>query len=211
MQPHGIQLIEQPHRPLGVRHQRRFGDLELEGSRGDAVPAEYRAATQDEACLAQLLQRQVQGDAARIAAFGLHVAVVHADPVQHPLADVENEVGLLGERNELRGRYVAVAGKAPAQQGLRADDPAVAQIDFRLVADHQLVALERATQLALEHQPLDGRGVHLRGIERESVSTVLLRVVHGRIRVADEVDDVFGVARAERDANARGEEHFVLI
>ena len=141
----------------------------------------------------------------------LHLAVVEAHPVQHPLADVEDEVGLLGQRDELRGRDVAVPGQAPAQQRLGADDPAVAQVDLGLVLDHQLVALERAAQLALEHQPLDRGGVHLRGVEGEGVAAVLLGVVHGRIGVADQVDDVLGVARAEGDADARGQEHLVLV
>ena len=141
----------------------------------------------------------------------LHRAVVHAHPVQHPLADVEDQVGLLGERNELRGRNVAVARQAPAQQRLGADDAPVAQVHLGLVVDHQLVALQRAAQLALEHQPLDRRGVHLRGVEGEGIAAVLLGVVHRRIGVADQVDDVLRIARAEGDADAGGEEHLVLV
>src|SRR5579862_3312165 len=116
------------------------------------MAAEHRAATQDEARLAQLLERQVEGDATRISALALHVAVVHAYAVQHPLADVEDEVGLLGERDELRRRDVAVPRKPPAQQRLGADDLAVAQIHFRLIADLELIALERAAQLRSEER-----------------------------------------------------------
>ena len=65
VQAHRIQLIEQPHGALGIRHQRGLGDLELEGGGRDAVAAEHRAAAQDEARLAQLLERQVERDAAR--------------------------------------------------------------------------------------------------------------------------------------------------
>ena len=137
--------------------------------------------------------------------------VVHANPVQHPLADLENEVRLLRERNELRRRNVAVSGQPPAQQRFGADDAAVAQVDLRLVLDDELVALQRAAQLALQHEPLDGGGIHLGRVEREGVAAVLLRVVHRRIRVADEVDDVLGVARAQRYADARRQKDFVLV
>ena len=85
------------------------------------------------------------------------------------------------------------------------------QVDLGLVADLQLVAFQRAPQFALQHQPLDRGGVHLRGVEGEGVAAVLLRVVHRRVRVADQVDDVLGIARAEGDADARGEEHLVLV
>ncbi len=51
-------------------------------------------------------------------------------------------------------------GQAPAQQRLGADHAAVAQIDLGLIQDHQFVALQRAPQLALQHQPFDRRGIH---------------------------------------------------
>ena len=156
-------------------------------------------------------KRQVERYAPGVPALGLHLAVVQAHAVQHPFADVQDEVGFLGERNEMRGRDVAVPGQPPAQQGLGADDAAVAQVDFRLVADIELVALQRAAQLALQHQPLDRRGVHLRGVEGEGVAAVLLGVVHGRVGVADDVDDVFRVARAEGDADAGRQEDLVLV
>jgi hypothetical protein len=66
---------------------------------------------------------------------------------KHPLADIEDEVRLLGERDELRRRDIAVPGQAPAQQRLGADDAAVAQINFWLVADHELVALDARRSL----------------------------------------------------------------
>ncbi len=109
------------------------------------------------------------------------------------------------------GRNVAVPGQPPAQQRLGADDAAVAQVDLRLVVDHELVALDRAPQLALEHQPLDRRRVHLLRIEGEGIAAVLLRVIHGGIGIADQVDDIVGIARAEGDADTHGQEHFLLV
>src|SRR5205814_10576816 len=111
----------------------------------------------------------------------------------------------------MRGRNVAVPRQPPAQQRLGADDTAVAQVDLGLVADLQLIALQRAPQFALQHQPLDRGGVHFRGVEGEGVAAVLLGVVHRRVGVADQVDDVLGIARAESDTDARGEEYLVLV
>ena len=136
--------------------------------------------------------------------------VVAAHLVQHPRADVEDEARFLRERDELRRGDVAVTRQAPAQQRLGADDLAARQVDLGLVADEELVAVERASQLALEHEPLDGGGVHLGRVVHVTVTAGALGVVHRRVRVADQVDDVVGVLRAGRDADARRDLHLVV-
>ncbi len=141
----------------------------------------------------------------------LPALVVAHDPLQHPLADFLDQVRLFRERDELRRRDVAVPRQAPADQRLAADHAPVAQVHLGLVQDHELVALDRAPQLGLQHQPLDRRGAHLRREEAVAVAAVLLGVVHRRVRVADQVDDVVGVARAQRDADAAGDVELVLV
>ena len=59
------------------------------------------------------------------------------------------------------GGIVAVSRQPPAQQCLGAGHLAGREVDLRLVMQRALVALERA-QLALQHQPLDRCGIHLR-------------------------------------------------
>ena len=98
------------------------------------------------------------------------------------------------------GRDVAVTRQAPAQQRLGADDFAAREVDLGLVAHEELVAVERAPQLALQHQPLDGGGVHFRRVEALAVTAGALGVVHRGVGVADQVDDVVGVLGAGRDA-----------
>ena len=75
----------------------------------------------------------------------------------------------------------------------------------------ELVALDGAPQLCLQHEPLDRRRAHLRREEAVAVAAVLLGVVHRRVRVADQVDDVVGVARAQGDADAAGDVELVLV
>ena len=91
------------------------------------------------------------------------------------------------------------------------DHAAVAQIHLGLVQDHQLVALQSAAQLALQHQPLDRRRIHLRHVECAGVAAVLLRVIHRRIGVADQVDHVLRIVRADRDADAGGQIDLLLV
>ena len=62
------QFIEHADGALGIGHQRGFGDLQFQLLGRDAVAGEHGLAVEDEAGLAQLLQRQVQRDATRRAA-----------------------------------------------------------------------------------------------------------------------------------------------
>ena len=175
------------------------------------MAAEYGAAAQNETGLSQLLQRQIERDTAGGAHIGQKIAVIQANAIQHPFAHVENQVGFFGERNELRGRNIAVARQTPAQQGFSAYNLAGADVDFWLIPDNQFVALQCTAQFALHHQPLDRCSVHFRRVESESIATVLLGVVHRSVGIANQVDDVFGVAGTESDTDAAGQKHFLLI
>jgi hypothetical protein len=86
------------------------------------------AAAGDEARLLELRSDRLMAMRPGCGTVFCQLAVVRAHAVQHPLADVHDQAGLLGERNELRGRDVAVPRQAPAQQRLGADHAAVAQI-----------------------------------------------------------------------------------
>ncbi len=210
MHTHRAQFVEQGQRPLGIHHQGGLRDLELHPARRYPVLLEYRAAIGDEARLAQFLQREVDRHEAGVGDLALPGRIVAAHLVQDPRADVEDEARFLGERDELRRCDLAVPRQPPAQQRFGADDEPAREVDLGLVAHDELVAVERPAQLALEQQPLDRRRIHLRGIEDVAVSPGALRVIHGGVGVADQVDDVVGVLRAGGDADAGGDFEFVL-
>jgi serine/threonine-protein kinase len=211
VQAHRAQLFEKPDHSAGLGHEGGLGDLELEVGRSDPGVVEHGAVAGEEFRLAELLERKVDRDAAGPRHLLLPGAVVAADALQHPLADLLDQVRFFRERDELRGRDVAVVREPPSHQRLAADHPPVAQVHLRLVEDHELVALHRAAELALHHQPLDRGRAHLAREEAVAVAAVLLGVVHRRVRVADQVDDVVGIPRAQRDADAAGDVQLVLV
>ena len=95
----------------------------------------------------------------------------------------------------------------PAHQCLAANDVAVGHVDLRLVVQHDLAAQVGIAQLALQLQPLGGGGVHVRGVELESVATARLGLVHSDVGIADQVIGFFAVARIQADADGgRGRE-----
>jgi hypothetical protein len=75
----------------------------------------------------------------------------------------------------------------------------------------QLVSLEGAAQLALQHQALDGLGVHVARVVLEAVAAGLLRLVQRRVGVTDQIDDVVAVARIDGYPHAgRQEDLFAM-
>ena len=74
---------------------------------------------------------------------GAPVGGLAAGLVEHPVADRDDQAGLLGDRDEARGADQAARRVLPAQQRLDADDAAVSRARPRLV--EQLAARRRAS------------------------------------------------------------------
>jgi hypothetical protein len=55
------------------------------------------------------------------------------DFLQHPVAQFDDKIAGLRQRNELSGRHQPPQWMTPAHQGFSADDLAVAQVNFGLV------------------------------------------------------------------------------
>ena len=81
---------------------------------------------------------------------------------QHPFAELVDQAGILGHRNEFGGRDHAAFGMAPAQQRLAAGDLVAREIDQRLVVDLEAAVGQRLAQILLHGQPRLGAGVHRR-------------------------------------------------
>ena len=195
---------------LGIHHQRGLGDLELDTGRRHAVLLEHRAAVRDEARLAEFLEREIDRDAARIVHLPAPLGVVAADVIEYPGTDFQDQARFLRERDELGRCDLAVARQSPAQQRFRTHHLVGEKIHLRLVAQQELVAFQCPSQLALQQQTFHRRGVHRRRVEDVAVSPGALRVIHRGVGAADEVDDVVGILRAGRDADARRHVDLVL-
>ena len=71
------------------------------------------------------------------------------DLAHHPVADLGDHPGPLGDRDEAVGHAQAVARVVPAQQRLGADHLAGHQAHLRLEGEHEFAALDRFGQRAL--------------------------------------------------------------
>ena len=125
---------------------------------------------------------------------------------QHPLADFQNQIGVLGDGNEFRRRDLTVFGTAPAQQGFDAGDQAAAQIDLGLVVQGQFIALDGMAQGGFHLQVSQGLGIHRLVVECEGVAPGVLGAVHGGVGVLQQGVAILAILRVKADADARRDE-----
>ena len=168
-----------------------------------------RADPVDERRLPELADRDVDGDERQHDPFVLPGAELAACLAQHPFADRLDEPRFLRQVDEL-GRLADLAvGDLPAQQCLGAGDAAAAKVELRLVPQRELVSLDGPAKLALEADPRERRDVHPLLEIHVAPAAALLRAVHRRVGIAQQLFGARAVRGIERDADARVQELFL--
>ena len=121
--------------------------------------------------------------------------------VEDPAGELRDRAGPLGERHELVGLQQPVLGVLPAHERLGAGDVVPLERHLRLVVQDELVALDRAPQLAEEAQP--GRRVRV-ALGRVGLDAALaaLGVVHRDVGALHQRRHVGAVLGRERHAHA---------
>ena len=89
---------------------------------------------------------------------------------QYPFADLDDQAVVFGDRNEDAGGLHPEIGAVPADQGFRADDAVVAQVDEGLVVENEFVTFQRPAQTVLDVEALYCILVHPLGVEAEGVA-----------------------------------------
>ena len=85
------------------------------------------------------------------------------------------------------GGNEAVLGVVPTYERLDADDAAGREVDFRLVLEDQLIAIDCLAQLRLELEPLDGVAVQRLVEEHIAATPELLGVEQRDVGAAQEL------------------------
>ena len=110
-----------------------------------------------------------------------------AGRMEHPVAELVDQAGLFGDRNELRRRNHAAVGMAPAQQRLAGGDLAILQVEHGLIVNFQSVIGDRLAQFEFEDSPRLGPGVHAGLEEPAGPPSVALGAVQRQVRVAQQL------------------------
>ena len=149
--------------------------------------------------LAHLRGRQIDRDA-HLQALVEPDARLAAGVIDDPLADAANQAEALGNRNEHCWRHHAASRVLPAQQRLSRGDLACRGVDFRLVVELELLALEREAKVTQEVEALACVIFHRRREEAESATTRALGGIHRRIGARDQFG-MLAVVGVESDAD----------
>ena len=122
----------------------------------------------------------------------------------HLRAELADEPAVLGDGHELRGETRIPVDMAPPREGLGAYDLAVLQRYQGLVVQVDLLIGQRCAESRLGSHAVEDPDVHLAVEQLESPAAGHLRLVHGRVRVAQELRGA-RTGRPDGDADARAD------
>ena len=192
------QLMQRRQRVGLVLQQHRFGDLEVEPARREAGRGERAERDLHQVAALELHRRQIDRDADRLGpARGLR-----AGGAQHPLAERDDQAGLLGERDELAGRDQAALRMVPAHQRLEAADPAVLEANDRLVVQLEFGVGDGRAEIDLERVARLQPPVHLPLEEPVGAAAVALGEIERHVGVLEQLIRAGAVGGRDRDADA---------
>src|SRR6266536_4012178 len=182
---------------LDVAEQRAFGELELEPGAFESGFAENALDHFHEIRPAELQRRDVDGEPD----IGPGAGLAAGFP-QHPFAERNDELAVLGDGNEFGRIHFAPDRMIPAAQGLDARDPFAARVDDRLKRQAQTVALDGAAQIVLELLALAQIGIHGRIVDASPIAAFVLRPVERDVDAPQDVRRFPGARLDQRHADA---------
>src|SRR5665213_906513 len=192
------QLMQRGECRLIVTNKHRLGDLELQPARRKARGRQCGGHVQRQGPVLELNRRDVDRDAdvirpaRRFAACG----------VEHPVTELVDQAGLLGDRDEFRRRYHAARGMTPAQQRFASADLVVAKIYQGLIVNLEPAVLDRLPQLQFQQSLRFGARIHSRLEESIGSASVGLGAIHRHFRVLQQLIEIRAILRRQRNADA---------
>jgi hypothetical protein len=197
-QAHGHQLPQRVGDMLGVVHDHRLGQLQFQPVGWQAAGFERLQHGLPDMAASELHRRQLDRRrevAQALAAPGRHLA---AGFVQHPGADLGDQAGAFGHRDEKRRLHLAQLRVAPAQQGLGADDAARAQVQLRLPVQAEFTARQRLLQAGQHLRVGQHTVVHCRVEKAQTPPAQCLGAVQRDVDVLQHGIELAAVVGTER-------------
>ncbi len=195
------QLDEAAEGAVDVVEHRRLGDLEaelagVERAVGDRHldPPEHLVGAGD------LRSAEVDPHPQRpVELQGAQVVQRMQDLIEHPLADIGQQAGGLGDGEELVGEEHRPLRARPAHERFEPDDAAVDEADHRLEVGAQDAVGDGRVQLGLDALGPHDRPAQLLDVLGGRVALLLARRTAGQLRLAEQSDA--GVAAGEAGAH----------
>ena len=200
----GFEAKHRQFRGVEIAQERALGELKLEPVGVEIGLGEDALDHLDEVGAAELQRRDVHRDGQVRPG-----PAVEAGAAQHPFAQIDDQAGVLGDRNELRRRDLADCRMVPARQRLDADDLFAARIHDRLIGCGEPIVLDGVEQVAFEELAVGQVGVHGRVVDAGAVAALVLGAVERHVGVAQNVGGVAGAAVDRRNADRGADDDVV--
>ena len=130
---------------------------------------------------------------------------------RHPGADIDDQSGFLGDRNEFAGSDQSVLGIAPADQRLGAFHAVAEHVHLGLIEQDEFLIGQRGAHTLFEVEAVTRLGVHFAREEAVLGAAVRLRELHGAQAVLEQVVEVLAVGGIDADADGEGDEHLLAL
>ncbi len=201
-QPRHRVLVRLSGAPFTPLEHRTLGQFQLQHRGLDVVLARELLDRLRQIGALQLNRRDVDRDRHRRAPALAPANQILHDTLQDEVAYRHDETRFLGHGDKALGGHEAMCRVLPPQQRLHSEHVVGLDIDDRLIVNVELVVLHGHAQARLDRHPLLQLAVH-RGVEELIVVTpAVLGLIHGRVRVPEQLAHVVAVAREHADANA---------
>src|SRR6185503_256178 len=201
---HALQLLEQVGREADVVGADVLRQLQRQLARVELVRPDRVGDEPYEIAMAELDGGQVHGD--RQPRLGpLPVVDLPARRAQHPLADLEDQPGLLELGDEARGRYGSELAVVPAEERLGARDAPIGEVAVRLVVDAVLAVPEAVGHAALDRVVMERALAQLATEEADRVAAEGLGERERDVGVLQDRPGVGQVLGRHGDTDAHGD------
>ena len=203
-QPHAAlpDTAQQAAGGVAAGHHHALGQLEFEQARVEAGLFQHLVQPVMEISMLELHRRHIHRHRDGMTEL-LPRARLLARLAQHPGADRQDQPGVLGHRDELVGLVQLAPVHMPAQQGLGADDAAVAGIDLGLVVKRELLPWQGLAQGGLDAAAGQLALVHRGGEEAVAVAALAADRRHRGFAVLQQAFRVVRIIRIHADADAQ--------
>ena len=207
--PHAqhVEVMQKLEGLIGIRNQRRFGDLEFEPSRGKPGPSEHARHDAEQPVRPELRGRDVdRHDDVRGPGQGIGAGLK-----DRPFADLDQQSDFLGQADELLGQQLAAGRMVPADQRLERGDPSRPQVDLRLVEQPEFAPVKREPKAQFHVAPGKDPVLHPRFEPPRGAATGRLGPVEREVGVADKKMRRLPVPGRGRMADAGADDDVVAV
>ncbi len=202
-----LQAAQQCEAAIEILDQHALGDFELEPARCKARLDQDRMDEANHVTMHELRRRQIDRDLERLGP-GCRLP---AGLAQDPLAHLDDEAALLGDRDEFGGRDLATHRMLPARQCLESDDlalgDAVTRGPLRLEGERELTVLDRHREILMQHATIADLLVHLRLVEADRAARLLLGAKQRRTGIGEQRGAISAIVREDRHAGGSAGAH----